>query len=220
MVSSLCQHLHFLDAEGHIAPYRESIHEVAQQALTRIAEFVDCGPIDILVQRLPEWTIPELGIGGFSPRANLTLICIDPQNSNLEQSLVKELPDTLAHELHHCLRWRSVGYGTTLDQAIISEGLADHFAIEVFGGERKPWDHALSEAKVDRFLDLAKREFGQDGYDHQKWFFGTAPEQVARWAGYSLGFHLVGAYLSENPTRRPSNLHDVGASDILASSGY
>ena len=36
-------------------------------------------------------------------------------------------------------------------------------------------------------------------YDHSLWFYGTSPKKVVRWAGYSLGYELVRAYIDAHP---------------------
>ncbi|MES0476805.1 MULTISPECIES: DUF2268 domain-containing putative Zn-dependent protease [Citrobacter freundii complex] len=42
--------------------------------------------------------------------------------------------------LHHAARWQGPGYGSTLGEALVSKGLADHFSLELFGGEPELWE--------------------------------------------------------------------------------
>jgi hypothetical protein len=91
------------------------------------------GRVEITVRVSPERTIPGIGIDGFTgPKGNVA-IAIDPSHTDLRHTLETWIPATVAHELHHSSRMRvGPGYGVTLGQAIVSEGLADRFAYEVF----------------------------------------------------------------------------------------
>jgi hypothetical protein len=107
------------------------------------------GRVEITVRVSPERTIPGIGIGGFTgPKGNVA-IAIDPSHTDLRHTLETWIPATVAHELHHSSRMRvGPGYGVTLGQAIVSEGLADRFAYEVFPDTPpQPWDHALTKAQ-------------------------------------------------------------------------
>jgi uncharacterized protein YjaZ len=137
-------------------------------------------------------TIEGYGIGGRAPDARSVHIYIDPQFQNLSQLLPERLPQMLAHELHHTVRHRNPGYGTTLLEAMISEGLADRFSIELLGAEIPPWSEALDDAQAEQYLAAAELEF-DNNYDHNKWFFGVGGA-LPRWTGYTIGFRLVAAY--------------------------
>src|SRR5690625_1970846 len=103
-------------------------------ALERIERHLPLGHIDVVVERNPFAVIPELGVGGFSPSGHLVHVSLDPAHARFGEALEQHLPRTLAHELHHCARWRGPGYGRTLGEALVSEGLADHFDLEVHPG--------------------------------------------------------------------------------------
>jgi uncharacterized protein YjaZ len=85
------------------------------------------------------------------------------------------------------------GYGITLGEALVTEGLADHFAAEAFPDTPpQPWDHALSaeqEAELWRkaqpILDVP------GGYNHPVWFRDSG--SLPRWAGYTLGYRIAEA---------------------------
>ena len=90
------------------------------------------------------------------------------------------------------------GYWITLAEALVTEGLADHFAAEAFPDTPpQPWDHALSaeqEAelwqKAQPILDVPR------GYNHRAWFLGDG--DLPRWAGYTLGYRIAEAYLGDD----------------------
>ena len=141
-------------------------------------------------------------MGGFNPSADEVRLYADSSRPDLETVLRSELLPQLAHEIHHAMRRRAVGYGSTLLQAAVTEGLADHFSLEVSGGIERPWALALTPAELATWTpEVESRATG--GYDHAEWFFGTNP-YIPRWTGYAVGFELVRAYMDEDPTRRAS----------------
>lgn len=100
-------------------------------------------------------------------------------------------------------------------EALVTEGLADHFEIEVTGKNPQPWDTALTGKQVEKYLDLAQRELDHKNYNHHAWFYGSKEKHIPRWTGYSLGFRIVGEYLKKNPDRKPSRLYGVNAKQLV-----
>lgn len=120
----------------------------------------------------------------------------------------------MAHELHHVARWRTVGYGGTLRQAIVTEGLADHFSME-FGRSAPPiWSLALVGDTLDSWIAAASQTWDQPGYSHSGWFLGGDPS-IPRWAGYAIGYELVGRHLAANPEVSATSLVDSPATTIV-----
>jgi hypothetical protein len=217
--------LHFLEAKGSLEPWRSALTAETEQIYRRIedalAPDIAMPPVDILIQRLPDLVIPELGFGGSCFRSGCITVTLDPDNANYESSLAAgELSRTLTHELHHSLRHDGAGYGWTLGEAIVSEGLADHFDREINGGEGRIWNHALGRDRWAPVLAKAEGELESQHYDHGSWFFGTSrdPDAAPRWAGYTIGYHLVSSYIDGAPETRPSRLIDVSAKDIIGRS--
>lgn len=174
-------------------------------------------PIDNLNIRIvdnPQLVIPEIGIGGYNPNAEEVILAIDANFNDLAGTLEENLIPQLAHEVHHAKRRRSVGYGNTLLQAAVSEGLADHFSIEVSAINPPPWAVALTGAELQNWIDTASKIWNESSYDHKAWFLGTDPN-IPKWTGYSIGFELVKDYLTDNPDKRPSNLHNEPANSFL-----
>lgn len=134
-------------------------------------------------------------MGGYAPNAHLMYIHLDPDCADLAPRLEVEIKSTPAHELHHCARWAARGYGTTLLEAVISEGLADHFDIEINGGEPKPWSIALRGAELANIQVKAQEEYTNETYNHGEWFYGTG--SIPRWAGYALGYALVDTHIEK-----------------------
>jgi uncharacterized protein YjaZ len=80
---------------------------------------------------------------------------------------------------------------------MVSEGLADHFSIELLGVPVPPWCLAFSDADNAVWLDAARPLF-DSSYTHSTWFFGTSITPP-RWTGYTLGYRLVQDYKNRNP---------------------
>jgi hypothetical protein len=142
--------------------------------------------------------IPEIGVGGFAdPEDGDVFVSIDgAPPGGLKAALETWIPATLAHELHHSSRIRvGPGYGITLAEALVTEGLADHFVAESFPDTPpQPWDHALSGDQETELWQEAQSVLEVPrGYDHRAWFLGGA--DLPRWAGYTLGYRIAEAYL-------------------------
>lgn len=145
--------------------------------------------VAVVVYANPAQVIPALGVGGFSPGANRVFIAVNPDNARFVRGLERKCLPTPGHELHHCLRSGAVGYGNTLGEVSITEGLACHFETELRSGAVPFYASALEQGAIPPLLIRAKVNFGNADYDHQGWFFGTA-STTALYAGYTPGFEL------------------------------
>ena len=217
--------LHFLEAEGTLAPWRERLAAEACQTHDRLATLLapDLGMprIDMLIQRLPGQAIPELGMGGHSYRRGCMSITLDPDNQAFAASLGDgQFSRLLTHEVHHCMRYDALGYGETLGEALVSEGLADQFDCEAHTKPGQPWTDALTRAQWPDVLARMEPNLSTNIYsftDHAAWFYGRLGDKpIPRWSGYSVGFHLVGAYLAANPQTRASRMAGTPVEEVLA----
>ena len=91
----------------------------------------------------------------------------------------------------HCLRMGGPGYGRTLGEALVSEGLAGHFVARALGSPPEPWERAVDEAALLRHRPDAAT-LGAAPYDHAGWFFGLSGHRP-RWLGSTLGHRIVGS---------------------------
>lgn len=189
---------------------------VIERAITRIAEELELPATLVRVGVDPERAIPERGDGGFtSPGDGTITISLDPSFHNFEGTLTESLPLTLAHELHHAARiLDGPGYGSTLQEALVAEGLADSFSLQVWPeSPLPPWVRALDRRSTCQLWQKAKQEFDRSSYDHGKWFRGE--EQIPGWTGYALGFRLVQMYLDDHPDITPAQLVDAPAAGMI-----
>jgi Predicted Zn-dependent protease (DUF2268) len=190
--------IRFSDPGGQLPGQEAVIRELVTSAFDRVNGVLPLTGVTITVIVDGSRAISGYGLGGRTLDAAAVEIYVDPAFSNLEQLLTERLPPLVAHELHHARRMRGPGYGRTLLEAMVSEGLADHFSIELMGAPVPPWSNAFPRDETGRYLDVARPELDSTSYDHDRWFFEPSPE-LPRWTGYTLGFRLVEAYQTAHP---------------------
>jgi uncharacterized protein YjaZ len=207
--------IHILSENKSIRPYKDRLLRITNETLTKIKKLIPLKDLDIVLFHDPFGAIREIGgVGGYSPNAHLILVSLDPSNPHFSKNIQTSLSSTLAHESHHAVRWTNPGYGKTLLEALISEGLADHFDLEVFPEHKiPPWDKALGPKEKNRLSVKAKRLFNKT-YNHGAWFIGSDAADIPRWTGYTLGYEIVKDYLQKHPSESASKLVKVSAKKI------
>ncbi len=176
-----------IDLDGAVA---DALHVVRRQ--------IDLPVTTISVVVRPEEVIPEVGIGGETDHLGDVHLYVDPNRDDFFGALRVWLEPMLAHEAHHAARTvDGPGYGDSLVEAIVSEGLADVYSEEGFPDTPAlPWTQALERSEICPWWRRAVRDRG--AYDHDAWFFGTG--RPPRWTGYALGYTLVRRYLRTQAT--------------------
>jgi len=208
---------HIFLASKDLQPYEAQLRSLSASAISAAEKIIALGDIDIVLYDNPEGTIKDLaGIGGYCPLANTIFISLDPRREGFRESIENELSYYIVHEIHHAMRFRTPIEKETLFEAMISEGLADHFAMEVMGRkEVQPWARALPQDQKETILKLASDVWHEPTYDHAAWFYGSKSESIPRWAGYTLGYDLVHTYLTSHPDAQASSLISVDAAVFL-----
>ena len=202
------------NASGRFTPHIETIHQQTARAVELARVKLPLVDIDIIFLNNSAEAIPHLGFGGYTPDAHTVLISVDIDHMDLAANLQTHLVHTLLHEFHHAMRWRGPGYGDTLGEALVTEGLADQFDVEMTGAEPQAWATVLSPDELEKLFERAQPLF-EKSYSHADWFFGSADEVLPKWGGYALGFYLVGRYLAAHPDARASALCAMPAGEIL-----
>ncbi len=196
-----------------IADQRAKIEQIVHETLAQVRSLMPLDGFTLIAGVGTANVIPEIGIGGRAD-AGTVWMAFDPSSAAWPASLDTELAPLLAHEMHHVVRSRTAGYGDTLLEAMISEGLADQFAIELTGISPPLWSVALTPQELATWSANARPEWHSTSYNHAGWFFGTAPP-IPRWAGYSIGFELTRQFLDANPGRLPSGLFAEPATSFI-----
>lgn len=206
--------LHWLETSGDLRPWREAIVREVEIAQNAIAGIAPLPALDILVQRLADEVIPETGTTGQAYRKNLLSLTLDPDNPNFERSLRSgDLRRTVTHEAHHCLRMAGPGYGWTLGEVLVSEGLAGQFVSHVFGTPPELWESAVSEELLKANLPSDEALASSD-YDHAAWFFGHGG-RFPRWLGYTLGYRVVADWLEAEEAVDGDSWVNVPAQQVI-----
>lgn len=159
---------------------------------------------------------PSLGMTGNGGMSGYIVITLWPFLENVER-----LEATAVHELNHNLRYSPGGVvwnpaTVTVGEHVISEGLADAFARQVYGDElgyaRIGVPHLHDEAvftKVVSGLGVT----GMENFtawvhgDPSAECFGVAPVGLPMGAGYAVGNRLVDAYLAATGQTAAQALH-------------
>ncbi len=178
--------------------------KLSVQEINKIVEITD---VEFRVLVFPERTIPSKGISGVAPNEDHIYLLLDLNHPRLFKSIDEELVATMAHEYHHTLRKRAIGYGKNLFDAIISEGLVDHFAIEVTG-EQPPWATPVDEEVFSFWRKKSEEEWFNEDYDYLAWFIGLNSD-IPRGTGYEIGRRIVGQYLKDHSNEKPSTLYMI-----------
>lgn len=207
---------HILNASGRLTPYIKQIENTFNETVGKVIGKIPISNVDVAVCDDPYGVIPEIGVGGWTHTQNRISISLDPKFPNfIKVTIGDNLDRTFIHELNHAARWKAVGYGDTLLEAMISEGLADHFDTEITNKSPNPWSVALDKLQIKQMMKRAEKEYDSKNYNHNEWFFGSKKKNIPRWTGYTLGFNLVAEYLRKNPDKKPSQLYNLEAEEFI-----
>lgn len=119
------------------------------------------------------------------------------------------LPVASAHELNHIVRFKVEPWtpGTTVGQYMIAEGLAEAFGVEILGDPALvgPYSSALTPVQAAALKPRFKEALHQTGFDLMRGYifgdwaaeqFGYPKQGIPDYAGYTLGYEVVRAYLA------------------------
>lgn len=181
--------LHFLDARGRLGLNRPWLTRTIGDAVERVRVLTDPGDLDIAVR--PDTQVPkETGHAGQCLAAGQILLIVDPVSPMLTRNHNGALQRTVSRELYLSLRAEGPGYGVTLGEGLVSEGLALHFEAMAYGDPDVPDDPDLQE-----ILDPAMREamsmWESRDFNRRAWFAGPKGRAI----GHALGYRLVGRAL-------------------------
>ncbi|MDR5859382.1 DUF2268 domain-containing putative Zn-dependent protease [Halomonas eurihalina] len=196
--------VHYANACGQLDDWLDRIDKGISAARHRAERVSTAINLDIVVQVWPGRVIDIMGFAGYAPTGTMMQLTLDPGNENFARNMGEPFERMVAHELHHVMRWQGPGYGETLGEALVSEGLAGHFSRQLYGSAPEPWERALSTAELAICEKEAQRYWNTSNYCHGAWFFGQGDQPP--WAGYSLGYALIGRYLECHDGESPTSL--------------
>lgn len=191
-------HIHILNSRGALTPVLSDVRTAAREAVSLASKQGDLPRFDLVIKAGRE-VIPEWGLAGHAPAPGLIDVTLNPDRFDA-QLMIR----TLVHEFHHLMRWDGPGYGRSLGDALVSEGLAGHFVLQVLGGKPDPWDATVPAQGLAR---QALNGWSRLDYDHARWFFGRG--DIRKWAGYGLGHRLVAEYLAQHADKDAAALAEM-----------
>ena len=200
-----------LDAMGELPPGRlDAAVAALEAAAADILPLLDVDRVDVMVHASGR-LIPGWDLNGYAINAGLITIGLSTKPRLLAERSGSELIDlsvrarplsdqlrsVLAHELHHAVRSRGPGYGRSLGEALVSEGLAQCFEEEA-GCPTPNYATVVTGDLLGLAAMRARKDWERADYDHGRWFFGDRTDPAWPWSGgYSLGYAIVREYLAQ-----------------------
>lgn len=200
--------------ESKVALLKETeIFAECRQVLRKSAQyFSEIGyeiPVDEFIVNIllgdPENTVlmASEGYSGFGGIPGYILLIVVPNEFNRTR-----LRSALAHEFNHNIRftYEPFNHGdVSVEDYLVIEGLAEIFAEELYGIEQRgPWVQDYDEEELEYTIAVMKDGREARGFDQVSAYMygdevarkqGYQPVGLSRNAGYTIGYHLVKAYL-------------------------
>ena len=191
--------------------YHSQIVGSIKEGIENTSKLVEVTDVEFRVLVFPERTIPRIGMSGVAADKKHIYILLDPNHPKLYEAVTRHIVETIPHEYHHTLRNRNVGPNKNLFDALITEGLACHFAMEVCNIPPPKYCVAYSPEELGMWLEEAKKEFFNKEFDYYDWFVGrTKPRNI----GYAIGYKIVADYMDKNPGTAASSLYSTPSSEF------
>ena len=157
-----------------------------------------------------DFVIPKLGIGGSAIGKSCIEIKIDFSRKDLRKIIEVELPSTIYHELAHLVREDSVGYGKTLLDSFVSEGISCFVEKSILPNRKIPYIQKIKNEQ--KLWDKAKKLLEKTKYNYSEWFFGSS--KLPNWTGYRLGYLIVEGF-TKSKNISLAELSRLKSKDIL-----
>ena len=159
------------------------------------------------------------GVIGSSVGDN-TLLQINP----LAPGWQAWLPFVLAHEHHHAVWGYHYFYlqghtSADLLTTLLIDGQADWFAHNLYPKLQPAWVHALTPTQeIEQWRRMQPHLASTDGALQAGVMFGD--DQTPWCTGYTIGYHIIEAYMRVHPGAQTTDLLAKDAHELLADSGY
>lgn len=176
-------------------------------------------PVRVLVHVVTDAELAHGIAARTDPDSGDISVAVSPRLAELDrQEALLWLRRVLAHEFHHSRRVTAgPGFGGTVGEWLVSEGLADLYASEVDPTFEpfafRQFDRDAFEADWSRIEPQLDDAGGV--LDYRQWF---AEDDGRVGAGYGIGLEIVNTYLGRESSS-PADSVAVPAGDVLASFG-
>ena len=196
--------IHFLESYSHFSiSDKEKITKSVDNLLLEIGDKISFKKFDICFSYDNEQCLEEgLGLRIFNESTIFVFLMENKEWDEIEENF-KEL---FTYELVHLARAQQLGWAESYEggllEAMVVEGLAGHFLIELFNNKSKAWFNNVDDKDMllKKLEKEIKKKFDNQihSHNHNLWFFGSNEKEIPMWAGYSLGFYIVGEYLKRS----------------------
>ncbi|MCZ0960161.1 DUF2268 domain-containing putative Zn-dependent protease [Paracoccus benzoatiresistens] len=178
--------IHLLNARHDLTCVLSEIRQASREAVARASDHVDLPDFDLVVRARQDRSA-DGAVQGHAPAPGVIEIALTPDRFD-----AASFTRALVRQMAHLIRWTGPGYGKSLGEALVSEGLAGHFVLQVLGGQPDPCD---SVRHAPGAMRQAMNEWARRDYDHARWFGGKG--DLRKWTGNSLGHRVVAEHLAE-----------------------
>ncbi|MBI2171671.1 MAG: hypothetical protein HYU30_06580 [Chloroflexi bacterium] len=169
------------------------------------------------------------GVFGISLGSQTTLLFLWPA-SGWQRWLAYTVAHEYAHLVRNLLLPRRMSGGKlvyqksqepeTLLDAMVAEGIADAFAMELCPGMEPASVGALSaEAEAQVWPKVRRRFAVSDTSEIRRFLYGDN-DRVPLWTGHTIGYRVVQGYLAAHPAARPASLIGLAARAIFEASQH
>ena len=172
-------------------------------------------PFDVTIYPNHKWTEDTGGVDGHAMSGGVLQIRIDLRDSiySVKELLGTPLQAVVYHECNHIARWQGPGYGWSLLEATISEGVATVY--EKMKTDAHEMPHA-NYSNVEELLEVYRiRDKTNDtSYNYNAWFLGFDPK-YPKFIGYKVGTYIIEKVLELNPDLSVKQLTTMEVDEII-----
>lgn len=181
-------HLHLLNARHDLTRVLSEVRQVSRDAMVRVSSHADLPNFDLVIRAHGDRSA-DGAVQGQCPAPGIIEIALTPDRFDPAQ-----YTRALVRQMAHLIRQDGPGYGRSLGEVLVSEGLAGHFVVQVMGG---PPDAVDTVRPAQGAMRQAMNEWARQDYDRARWFGGKG--DLRKGTGNSLGHRLISDHLTQNP---------------------
>ena len=184
---TLC-HIHLLNAHHALTPVLSQVRQAARDAVARASGHATLPDFDLVIRAQADRSA-EGAVQGHAPVPGVIEMAVTPDRFDPVQ-----FARGLVRQMAHLARWSGPGPGKSLGEALVGEGLAGHFVLQVMGGQPDALDTVRPAPGT---LRQAMNEWARRDFDRSRWFLGKG--DLRRGTGNGIGHRLIAEHLAQNP---------------------
>ena len=195
------------------ASQRQVIEEVVDQEMELLLGYYE--EWDIVLEFMTFYVENEyLRFSAAADEPRRMWFKVNTYQQDMEGMIREHLPECLAHEFHHMVRWNFVKE-YHLAELLVMEGLAMHFAMEVKETKVPQYVHTVTDELIKGLMPLIKRDLFNEDFEHRKWQKGSEEYGIPASFAYSYGFRLVEEYFCKHPGMKASDCFGIDCREFF-----